>query len=206
MAELQSGKWSTAVMALAVIAVTGWLGWSLGPDAEDNRVDLDGAVGGPFELVDSSGRTVRAADFRGRFVLIFFGYTYCPDVCPMTLMQITRAMEELEQKAPNVVARITPVFISVDPGRDTPDRIAKYLEAFHSSVVGLTGRRAEVRRTATAYAVAFEKGAEDGQGGYLIDHTSNILLMGPDGSYITHFSPRTSAGIMANVIKEAIGG
>jgi len=206
MTDAQSRKWSTAVMTIAVILVAAWLGWNLGPDIGDERVDLDGAVGGPFELVNGEGETVRASDFFGRFMLVFFGYTYCPDVCPTTLMEITQAMEELEQKAPNVAMKLTPVFISVDPGRDTPERISRYLEAFHPSVVGLTGPIEEVRSTATAYAVAFEKGEEHGSEGYLIDHTSNILLMGPDGSYVTHFSPRTPAPMMAEVLKRAIGG
>lgn len=206
MTDAQAKKWSAAVMTIAVVLVTAWLGWSLGPDIKDERLDLDRAVGGPFELINGKGETVRAADFRGRFMLVFFGYTYCPDVCPMTLMEITQAMEELEQKAPNVSMQLTPVFISVDPERDTPKRLSRYLEAFHPSVVGLTGPRDEIRRTATAYAVAFEKGEEQGSEDYLIDHTSNILLMGPDGSYITHFSPRTPAAMIAEVLKRAISG
>jgi len=206
MTEKTGSRLTTAILVAAILVVAGWLGWSLGPGAEDERVDLDGAVGGPFTLVDSRGETVRSEDFHGRFMLVFFGYTYCPDICPMTLMHITKAMETLENTAPSVAGQVTPVFISVDPERDTPEQIARYLENFHPSVVGLTGSMDKVRRTAASYAVVFETVDEDREEGYLVDHTSNILLMGPDGSYITHFSPRTPADLIANILKRTIGG
>jgi len=206
-------KVANIALILAIIVGGGWLGWSLGPDGgggedEPGPVDVDAAVGGPFTLTGTDGKTVRAADFRGRYMLLFFGYTYCPDVCPTTLLNITQAFEALEERAPEIAEQVVPIFITVDPERDTPERIAEYLDSFHPRTVGLTGPKRKIRRTAAAYAVTFEK--TEGTDGnetreYLMDHTSNIMLMDPQGSYITHFSPRTPPRRLAQTVAQAVG-
>jgi len=205
-----SRKIGNYALILAILVGGGWLGWSLGPDSGSGDtargpVDVDKEVGGPFALTNTDGETVRAKDFRGQYMLLFFGYTYCPDVCPTTMLHVTEALEALEKRAPDIAEQVVPVFISVDPERDTPQRIAEYLESFHPRTVGLTGPKQKLRRTAAAYAVTFNKTEGNETREYLMDHTSNIMLMDPQGSYITHFSPRTPARRMAQTLADAVG-
>ena len=110
-------------------------------------------VGGPFTLTDHTGRRVTDKDFRGQHLLVFFGFTYCPDVCPSGLQVMTAALEELGPKA----EKITPIFISVDPERDTPEQLALYVSSFHPRLVGLTGTPEEIQQVAKAYRVYYKK-------------------------------------------------
>lgn len=152
------------------------------------------AVGGPFSLVDHNGKRVTDQDFRGRFMLVFFGFTFCPDICPTALQVASEALEKLGPKA----ARVTPVFITVDPERDTPEQMKSYVSSFHPSLVGLTGTEAETAAAAKAYRAYWRKVKDDkSTAGYSIDHTSIIYLMGPDGKFITHFTHVTSPDAMA---------
>ena len=142
-------------------------------------------VGGPFSLVDHTGRRVSNADFSGRFTLVFFGFTFCPDVCPTALQVTSAALEKLGPKA----ARVTPLFITVDPERDTPEQLKSYVGSFHPSLVGLTGTQAEIDAVAKAYRVYFKRVKDErSSAGYTMDHTSIIYLMGPDGRFLTHFT------------------
>jgi protein SCO1/2 len=191
------------VVAVAVIGVA-VVAWELTPGpAGDGRGQSRGeaAIGGPFELTNTEGETVTAADFRGDYMLVYFGYTYCPDVCPTSLMDLTRALDRLAQQAPETAQRIQPVFITVDPQRDTVAVMDNYVENFHPRLVGLTGREEQVRAAARAYRVHYEKvtpaeyygtdseaaQAADPDTEYLISHASHIYLMGPEGDYITNF-------------------
>ncbi len=142
-------------------------------------------VGGPFSLVDHTGKRVTEADFLGRSTLILFGFTYCPDICPSGLQVMSAALDQAGAKAEKVV----PVFISVDHERDTPEQLAKYVASFHPRLVGLTGSREEIASAARAYRVYFKK-TEDPKStaGFTYDHSALIYLMGPDGRYMTHFS------------------
>ncbi len=156
-------------------------------------------IGGPFTLVDHDGKTRSDGDFRGEHLLIFFGYTYCPDVCPTALSDMALALDELGDEA----AKVRPLFITIDPARDTPERLKTYVANFHPRLVGLTGSQEAVTAAAKAYRVYFAKSkSEAAPGEYLMDHTSIIYLMGPDGRYLTHFSLGTSAETMAARIRE----
>ncbi len=156
-------------------------------------------IGAPFTLVDHDGKTRSDGDFRGEYLLVFFGYTYCPDVCSTALSDMALALDALGDKA----AKVRPLFITVDPARDTPERLKPYVVNFHPRLVGLTGTEEAVTGAAKAYRVYFAKSkAEATPGEYLMDHTSIIYLMGPDGRYLTHFSPGTSAKTMAARIRE----
>ena len=154
-------------------------------------------IGGPFNLVDQDGRARSDADFRGRYLLVYFGYTYCPDLCPTELQTMSAALDLLGDKA----AKVQPLFITIDPERDTPAVMKEYVSHFHSSLVGLTGSPLQIAAAARAYRVYYAKApAADGSGEYLMDHSGFVYLMAPDGHYITHFTPQTAAKQMAKAI------
>ncbi len=141
-------------------------------------------VGGPFTLTDHHGRAVTEQDFRGSHMLIYFGYTYCPDICPTELMVMTRAVEMLGDDG----EQVQPIFITVDPARDTVDSLADFMPNFHPRLTGLTGSEADIAAVASAYKVYYEKGEEgEAADDYPVDHTDIIYLMGPDGGFLEHF-------------------
>ncbi len=191
----------------ATIAVAVALLWrhELGP-LRDLRATLAPAgalsptIGGPFTLVDQNGKIVTAADFRGRFMLVYFGYTYCPDVCPTTLTTIADAIDLLDGDGKNVV----PVFITVDPARDTPEHLNMYVNYFHPRLVGLTGTVDAVAAAAKAYRVYYAEARQEGaaEDDYLVDHLSFVFLIGPDGAFRAHFENGTGAEAMAKRIRE----
>ncbi len=150
-------------------------------------------VGGPFKLTDHKGKAVTEQDFRGRHMLVFFGFTFCPDVCPTALQVSSAALEKLGAKA----ERVTPVFISVDPERDTPEQLARYVSSFHPRLVGLSGSPQDVAAVAKAFRVYYRKTKDERSAAeYTIDHSSIIYLMGPDGKFITHFTHTTTVDAM----------
>jgi protein SCO1/2 len=154
-------------------------------------------VGGPFTLVDHTGREVSDETFHGRYTIVYFGYTYCPDVCPGTLQVLMSALDELGQKADD----IQPLFVTVDPERDTVKEMARYVHYFGDTLIGLTGTTEQVEQAAKAYRVYFQRVEGDDGGPYLMDHTSILYLMGPDGGFVKHFNydsdPRDLAAAIA---------
>lgn len=165
-----------------------------------NRVITSGQalIGGPFELVGKDGKTVTDKDFRGRYMLVFFGFTHCPDICPAELQVMSAALDDLGDKADQVV----PVFITVDPERDTPELVAAYVENFGPNFVGLTGSLEAVDKAAKAYRVTYQKFQEEGAGdNYSVDHSALVYLMGPDGKFVTHFPYGTSPEKMADTLR-----
>ena len=170
--------------AHVVIAVAGSLALAGCHAAAPTEVaPLAGArIGGPFTLTDQDGHRVSNADFAGRYRLIYFGYTYCPDVCPTTLQHLGQGLRLFERAAPARAAKVQPIFITVDPDRDTPAVLKAYVAAFHPRLIGLTGTPAEIAATAKEYAVSFHKQQAKGASGYLVDHMSQPILFGPDGA------------------------
>jgi protein SCO1/2 len=159
------------------------------------------AVGGPFSLVDQHGKRVSDADFRGRLMLIYFGFTYCPDVCPTGLQVMATALEKLGPKAEEVV----PIFITVDPERDTVETIGRYVASFDPRLIGLTGSPEEIQAAAKAYRVYYRKAKDEASSAaYTIDHTSIIYLMGRDGQYVAHFTHATPPDTIAAGIAKAM--
>ena len=156
-------------------------------------------IGGAFQLTDHRGRTVSDTDLRGRSLLIFFGYTHCPDVCPMTLLRLTEALELLGADG----EAIQPIFITVDPLRDTPDVIADYIANFDPRFIGLTGTRQQIAAVERAFAV-YAKAAQDSgtNANYLVDHTALAYLMGPDGAFRAYIAQTPSPSEMADKIRE----
>jgi cytochrome oxidase Cu insertion factor (SCO1/SenC/PrrC family) len=155
-----------------------------------------GTVGGPFESIDHRGNKRTDADFRGKLLLVYFGYTYCPDVCPTDLMQIGLAVDKLGAAG----GEVQPLFISVDPERDTVSVLAAYVALFHPRLIGLTGTEAQIRAAADEYKAYYARYSPPGGGDYLIDHTGFIYLMGRSGEYLGFFPPGTSADRMAEII------
>jgi protein SCO1/2 len=155
-------------------------------------------VGGPFELTDQTGQLRTNSDFRGKLMLVYFGFTYCPDVCPTDLQAIGLALDKLGKDGESV----QPLFITVDPERDTAEHLAQYVPTFHPRLIGLTGSAEAIRKAADAYKVYYAKiplgkPADD----YTVDHTAFIYLMDRDGNYLGFFPPGTSADRMVEIIR-----
>lgn len=162
------------------------------------------AIGGPFTLVDHKGKQTTDKDFRGKYMLIYFGYTFCPDVCPTALQVMTQAMDQLK---PETQKKITPVFITIDPARDTVKQLDAYVDNFHPRMVGLTGSDEQIAMAARAYRVYYGR-ARDGNeesADYLMDHSSIVFLVDPDGAYVTHFTHATPPEKMAEKLKKSAG-
>jgi protein SCO1/2 len=154
-------------------------------------------VGGPFRLTDHQGRVRRDTDFRGKLMLVYFGYTTCPDICPTDLHQIGQALEMLGTSASEVV----PIFITLDPQRDTRKLLSAYLPSFHPQIIGLTGSEADIRQVARAYRVFHEKVPVSGWLRYTVDHSAFIYLMGRNGQYLGFMPPGTPADRMVAVVR-----
>ena len=194
------------ILMAVVIICFGTLGWFLykvpmmqSTSNQTAKTTGTATIGGPFALVDHFNKTVTDADFRGRYMLIFFGYTYCPDVCPTTLTEISDALELLGKDA----ADIAPIFITVDPERDKPEHMKEYVKHFHPKIIGMSGSVEQVKNVAGVYRVFFQKAREkDAEpDDYLMNHSSTTYLMGKDGKFLTHFSHGTSAKDIAAKIK-----
>jgi len=157
-------------------------------------------IGGPFNLIDQNGQPRSDRDFRGQYMLVFFGYTTCPDVCPTTLQTITSAMDELGSDA----AKVTPIFITVDPDRDTPAAMKAYAANFTPRLVMLSGSPDAIASAAKLYRIYYKKVGEGAD--YSMDHTALIYLMGPDGSYLAHFAPEATADDIAKDLRQRVHG
>lgn len=160
------------------------------------RVSGEADIGGPFTLVDHTGRTVTEADFLGRPMLIYFGYTYCPDVCPFSLQIMDGALRQMD---PEDAARIQPILISIDPERDTVDSMAAYVAspAFPDGLVGLTGSTEQVAAVLSEYRVVAQRAEDDQSNDYLMDHSSFLYLMDSQGKFADVFPHGTSTGDLA---------
>ncbi|MEA3062103.1 MAG: hypothetical protein QOJ94_1884 [Sphingomonadales bacterium] len=142
------------------------------------------AIGGPFTLTDQNGRQVSDRDFAGRYRIMYFGFTHCPDVCPTDLAAIGKGLKAFEAKDKARAEKVVAIFVSVDPERDTPAVIKEYVANFHPRMVGLTGAPGEIARVSKEYAVWSEKGEAQPGGGYNVNHSRAEILMGPDGKPI----------------------
>lgn len=142
------------------------------------------SMGGPFTLTDQNGRRVVDAAFAGRYRLIYFGYTFCPDVCPTDMQMVGAGLRQFERADPARAARVVPIFITVDPQRDTPDVLRHFVAAFHPRMVGLTGSPAEIDRVAHEFRAYYQHQPPGPDGAYLVDHSRLAVLYGPRGEPI----------------------
>ena len=159
-------------------------------------------VGGPFTLTDSGGRPVTEATYRGRWMLVYLGYTFCPDVCPTELQAIANALDLLGAEA----AKVVPIFITIDPARDTVTALAEYVKLFDPRLVGLTGTEAQISTAARAYRVYHAKAVTKDSTTYLMDHSSFIYLMGPDGGFRALFRQGMAPQELATAIRTRMAG
>jgi protein SCO1/2 len=141
------------------------------------------AIGGPFELVDSAGETVRWSDFEGQYRMVYFGYAYCPDVCPLDVQRMVRGYERFKQDEPALAAQVQPIFITIDPQRDTPEVVGEFTRAFSDDLIGLTGTPEQVDRAAKAFSVYYARG-QGTEDNYLMDHSRAAYLMSRQGQPI----------------------
>ncbi|MGH6933076.1 MAG: SCO family protein [Dongiaceae bacterium] len=183
-------------LTVSLLAALAWQ-WLVAPSNGPLGSSESGLIRAEFQLIDQHGNTRDAVEFRGQFMLVFFGFTHCPDICPVQLQIMTTALESLGAAADQA----TPIFITVDPARDTPEVLRDYVANFHPRLVALTGGAAEIGTVARHFRVYYAK-ATGGQApadpaDYLMDHTAIVYLIGPDGGYLSHFSPGTSAEDMA---------
>ena len=157
-------------------------------------------IGGPFSLTDANGKRVTERDFRGKLMLVFFGYTHCPDVCPTELQTLSDVMEKLGGDA----GKLAPIFISLDPERDTPQVLADYMKNFSPRIVALTGDEKDIASAAKAYRVYYRKAAAGGEENYAVDHSAFVYLMDAEGKYVTHFAFNMPLDSMLAVLRKKI--
>jgi protein SCO1/2 len=156
-------------------------------------------VGGPFTLTAHTGERISDEAFRGKFMLVSFGFTHCPDVCPAELQVMTAALDGMGPEG----ERVQPLFITIDPERDTASHLAQYMSHFHPRFIGLTGSADEIAAVAKSYHVWYEKVDGDSPD-YVMDHTSITYLMGPDGAFVQHFAFGTSADTLSQALLAAV--
>lgn len=157
------------------------------------------AIGGPFTLSDGNGKTVSDRDFPGKWQLIYFGYTFCPDVCPTDLQHIAQGLRSVEKSHPDIAARVVPIFITLDPERDTRSAVKVFAAAFHPRLVGLTGTRAEIDPVLKAFRIYATK---EGAGpDYLMNHSAIAYLMAPDGKPVSFVTQASAKDVAAELVK-----
>jgi len=185
------------MLAVLLLGGAGFL-WLSSSGGGNNPI----GIGGPFTLQDGSGKTVTDKDFRGKYMLVYFGYTFCPDVCPTTLNAVADAMDKLGPEA----GRIKPLFITVDPKRDTATVVKQYAAAFGPSIEGLTGTPEEIAAVAKEYRVYYaEHRTGPGPNDYSMDHSSVLYLMSPDGGFIAPVRADQSGDEIAANLKKLMG-
>lgn len=175
-------SWVVSVLVLA--GLMAWLGTGILPHQTNSSGSGAVDVGGAFTLVDGTGTRVTEKHFSGKYMLVFFGFTHCPDVCPTTLALINGAIGKLGKKADMLAS----LFITVDPERDTPKVVGDYVKHFGNTTIGLSGSPEQIKKTLATFKVYSSKiENENTDMGYMMDHSSFLYLMGPDGKYIAHF-------------------
>lgn len=172
------------IIAAAALALSVALsGCGTGQPAEQPPL-AGAAIGGPFTLVDKQEKPVSWADFDGKYRIVYFGYTFCPDACPMDVQVAMQGFAAFEKAHPDLAAQVQPIFITIDPARDTPKVVGEFAAAFHPRLLGLTGTPEAVDKAAKAFAAFYGKGKENEDGGYLMDHSRVAYLMGRKGEPI----------------------
>ena len=195
------------ICSVALVILAGLAVWMVNHELSQrgggglSRIASAVPVGGPFELVDDQGTTVTDRSFGDRHLLIFFGYSFCPDFCPTELARMGMALDRLDAED---AAKIQPLFITIDPLRDTPDLMSAYVEQFHPEIVGLTGSEEQIAEVAKAYRVFYAKVDTGDPDYYLMDHSTFTYLMAPDGDNIAIFPYDTPPDEMAGFISKSL--
>ena len=182
------------VWIAVLLGAAGWVGW----DAYQGK---NPAIGGPFALIDQNGRTVTSDSLKGKPTLIYFGYTYCPDVCPTSLLLMQTAIDKL---GPDAAKKVNLVFITIDPERDTPKVLKGYVDNFGPTFIGLTGTPDQVAAAARAYRVYYQKVPGKDGAPYLMDHSSIVYVLDRSGRFVTHFTHEAKAEAIAASIQRLL--
>ena len=197
-----------ALLGVIALALLGAAGATLAQKSDRSAAELMDAVmwnrepiGGPFALIDQDRKRRTDMDFRGKVLLVYFGFSYCPDVCPTDLQEIGLAVDRLGAAGDDV----QPIFITVDPARDTSEHLKEYVAMFHARFVGLTGDAAAIDAAARAYRVYYAR-VELEKSDYTVDHSAFIYLMGRRGEYLGFFPPGTPADILVGTLKPLVAG
>lgn len=160
-------------------------------------------VGGPFTLIDQDGNTRTDADYKGKYMVVYFGYSFCPDICPAALYNMTQAFQEM---SPKELRDIAPLFITIDPERDTVSNLKTYIQNFHPSFTALTGSQEQLDKAIKAYRVYAKKAKPDGTATeYLLDHSSIVYVMDRQGRFITSFNHQTEPKVIKQTLRKVIG-
>ncbi len=186
----------SGVLALGLLGAGAWLS-----SARDEQKLQPIPIGGPFQLEAAGGRVVTDQDFRGRWMLVYFGYTHCPDACPTALQDMAGALDEL---GPDASKNVAAVFITVDPERDTPQVMRNYVSGFDAPITGLSGSPEQIAAAARAYRVYYKRHDESG-GDYAMDHSSIIYVMNPKGQFVANFTHQSAPDAIAAKLRSLMG-
>lgn len=197
--------WYLIRLFSSLLLAAGLTACSPQPGSQAEPAPLEGAaIGGDFTLVGKNAKPVSWADFRGKYSIFYFGYTFCPDACPLDVQVMMQGFTQFEKAHPELASKVQPVFISIDPERDTPMRVGEFTSAFSPRLMGLTGTAEQVDKAAKAFVAYYAKG-EETAGGYLMDHPRIAYLMAPDGSPIAFLpiddSPQAVAAELEKWVK-----
>jgi len=190
-----------AVIALGLVALVAVFVWMSQQAQQGAQTAVK--LGGAFELVDHNGRPFTQEELKGKYTLLYFGYTYCPDVCPTELQTIAEALKLLDKE---LVKDMRVVMVSIDPERDTPQVLKDYMGNFGPNFIGLTGTPEQVRKMAKQWRTFYRKAEDTADGGYLMDHSAIVFLLDKQGNYLRHFAYGTPPDRMAEGIREAVRG
>jgi cytochrome oxidase Cu insertion factor (SCO1/SenC/PrrC family) len=198
---LRTTHYLALIVLTIAVAIAGLATYVTAPEMPPLAVSGKADVGGPFTLTAHTGERMSDADFRGKYMLVAFGFTHCPDLCPAELQVMSAALDAMGPEA----ERIQPLFVTIDPDRDTPADLADYVAQFHPRLIGLTGTPEEIAAVAKTYHVWYEKvESHAGPDGHLMDHSSITYLMGPDGEFVRHFSFGISPSALAEALLDAV--
>lgn len=199
----------TALLSLLALLVGSGVGYmqiqmAKAPSITGNApMEVAGAdIGGPFTLIDQNGKTVTEKNFGGQYKLIYFGFTYCPAICPTELQKISAALKNIEKNQPDLAAKIQPLFISVDPERDTPAVLKEYVSLYHPRLIGLTGSQAQIDAVKKDYRIYSAKVESENSTDYTVDHSSFIYFMGPDDTLLGIYRASDTADMITAEIKK----